>query len=106
LLSDTAASAVDILKTYTTDRIAQQRAQRQFEAIGEKVGESLLPIFEMEGAKLDEGARTAVALAVADILNAATSEVLAQHNLDPVNLAKYLLDLHPARSHHFSDDEA
>jgi len=68
-------------------------------------GESLLPIFEIEGARLDEGARTAVARAVADALNAATSEVLAQHNLEPVNLAKYLLGLHPARSHHFSDDE-
>ncbi len=59
---DTTSTIVDMLKAKTTDRVAQQRAQRQFETIGEKVGESLLPIFEVFS-DLDEGSRIAVALA-------------------------------------------
>ncbi len=105
LISDAADSALDILKAHTSDRIAQQRAKRQFESIGEKVGENLLPVFEMEGAKLDEGTRTAIALAAADTLNAATSEVLARRNLQPIEVARYLLNKHPSASYHFSDAE-
>ena len=44
-IPDTASSIVDVLKTRTADRLVQRRAERQFEAIGEKVGESLLPLF-------------------------------------------------------------
>ena len=105
LISDAADSALDILKAHTSDRIAQQRAKRQFESIGEKVGESLLPVFEMEGAKLDEGTRTAIAQAAADTLNTATSEVLARRNLQPIEVAHYLLNKHPSASYHFSDAE-
>ena len=53
--SDVTSSLVDILKLKTTDAIAQRRAQRQFEEIGENVAESLLPVFE--GTSLDEGSR-------------------------------------------------
>jgi hypothetical protein len=52
-ISDTASGIVDVLKTRTADRIALQRARQQFVTIGEKVGENLLPIFEVEGARLD-----------------------------------------------------
>ena len=39
---------------------------------------------------LDESTRTAVALAVAKTLYTATSEVLAQHNFEPAEIAKLL----------------
>jgi ketopantoate reductase len=67
--SDIASSLMDLLKSKTADVIAQRRASRHFEEIGEKVAESLLPVFEMEGAHLDESSCTAVALAVAETLN-------------------------------------
>ncbi|HEU5229140.1 MAG TPA: NACHT domain-containing protein, partial [Ktedonobacteraceae bacterium] len=105
LISDAAASVIDILKAQTSDKIAQQRANRQFESIGEKVGESLLPVFEQEGAKFDEETRTAIALAAAETLNAATSEVLARRNLQPIEVARYLLNAYPPASYHFSDAE-
>ena len=38
-------SIIDILKSSLTDVRSQQRAKRQFEEIGEKVAESLLPVF-------------------------------------------------------------
>jgi hypothetical protein len=105
LVSDAASSAADVLKGRLSDRLAQRRARQQFETIGEKVGESLLPLFEMDGAGLDEQSRTAVAMAVADTLNTATSELLARHDLEPVEIARQLLTDHPARSYHFSDTE-
>jgi len=76
-----------------------------FETIGEKVGESLWPLFEMDRAALDEGSRTAVAMAVAETLNTATSALLARHALEPVEIARQLLADHPARSYHFSETE-
>lgn len=101
--SDAASSLSDMLMGRVTDRLAQQRARRQFETIGEKVGESLLPLFALEGAVLDDGSRTAVALAVMQALNAATSTLLARHNLEPIEIARQLLRDHPVR--HFSDAE-
>src|SRR6266567_1557144 len=101
LISDTASSAADVL----SERLAQQRARQQFETIGEKVGESLWPLFEMDGASLDEGSRTAIALAVADTLNTATSALLVRNDLEPVEIAHQLLIDHPACSYHFSEIE-
>src|SRR5437879_3646243 len=66
---DISSSLIDLLKSRTSDALAQRRGQRQFDTIGEKVGESLLPLFEIEGAHLDEGSRTAVAFAVAEAFN-------------------------------------
>ena len=103
--SDASASILDVLKSYTSDKIAQKRAQRQFEIIGEKVGESLIPLFEIDGASLDDGSRTAIVLAAVETLSATTSVILAQQNLEPSNLAKYLLNVHPAEMYHFSETE-
>ena len=104
-VTDTAIGIVDVLKSRTGDRIVLRQAQRQFETIGERVGESLLPIFEMEDAMLDEGTRTSIALAVAETLNAATSEVIAKQNFEPIEIAKQLLRTHPAESYSFSEIE-
>jgi len=104
---DIASSLIDLFKARTSDALAQQRGRRQFEAIGEKVGESLLPLFEIEGARLDEGSRTAVALAVAEAFNKTklTSALLAQHNLEPTELARHVLAAHPTATDLFSTAE-
>ena len=60
IASDASSSILEILKSYTTDKISQWKGQHQFEAIGVKIGESLLPLFEIEGARLDESSRIAV----------------------------------------------
>jgi hypothetical protein len=105
--SDIASSLVDLLKSKTTDVIAQRRASRRFEEIGEKVAESLLPVFEMEGAHLDESSCTAVALALAEALNKSPidAELLAMRDLDPTKLMGYLLECHPSATQHFSAAE-
>lgn len=104
ILSDAATSILDVLKARTTDRLAQQRGERLFREIGEKVGENLLIVFEAEGAKLDEGSRTSVALAVMETLDKVSSAVLVQYQLEPSKLAKYLLK-HPVATQGFNEAE-
>ena len=69
--SDLGSSLIDLVKLKCSDAIAQHRGERQFEVIGEKIAESLLPVFEIEGAKLNENGRKAVALMTAKTLNSA-----------------------------------
>jgi len=102
---DTTSSLVDFLTSKTKDVIAQQRGRRQFEEIGERAAESLLPLFEE--ARLEESDRVAVALAVAETLDKAQidPELLAQRDLDPSELGQYLLDSRPEATRDFSEAE-
>jgi hypothetical protein len=104
LAQDTSSSLVDIFKAWTSDKVAQRRGERQFETIGEKVAESLLPLFEIEGARLDENGRNAVALAVVEAFNRAklTNELLAERNLEPIMLAKHIVTTNPGATRDFS----
>src|SRR5712692_5646123 len=104
---DIASSLIDLFKSRTSDALAQRSGKRQFEAIGDKVSAHLLPLFEIEGARLDESSRTAVAIAVAEAFNTTqlTSALLAQHNLEPTELARYVLAAHPTATDLFSAAE-
>lgn len=104
---DLAADLIDIFKDRTSDVLAQRKGARQFEAIGDKVAESLKPVFESEGRDMDEAGRTAVAIAVAETLNNATIEpkLLAKYNLEPKRLAGYLLNSYPDAIKPFSASE-
>ena len=70
------------------------------------MGQGLLPVFQIEGAGLEENDYRAVAHASIDTLNAATAKVLAQQDLDPVSLANYLLTAFPPESYHFGEAES
>src|SRR5207245_571142 len=87
IASDASSSILELLKSYTNDKITQWKGQHQFEAIGVKIGESLLPLFEIEGARLDESSHIAVALAVADTFKKAriSSKLLVERNLEPTS---------------------
>lgn len=104
IASGASSTVVDAIKTLTKDRINQHRAQKQLEEIGMKVGESLLPIFERDGAHLDDGSRTAIALAVAETLNTLSGKILAEKNLDSGEIAQFLYK-HPKGIEHFNDTE-
>ena len=62
-------SIFDIICSRTDDILAQRRATRQFEAIGENIAVSLVPFFEAEGEKLNENGKEAVAIAIAETLD-------------------------------------
>jgi NACHT domain/Leucine Rich repeats (2 copies)/Leucine Rich repeat len=104
---DVSSTIVDVLKSKTSDVLAQRRGQRQFDTIGEKIGESLLPLFESEGSQLDEGSRIAIAHEVAAAFNTSrlSSELLAKRNLDPTELARQVLATHSIAGQPFSDTE-
>ncbi len=101
------SSVVDLLKSRTSDVLAQRRGRRQFVTIGEKVAENLLPLFEIEGARLKGSSRTAVAHAVATAFDNSrfSSELLVKRNLEPTKLAKYILDAYPTATQHFDATE-
>src|SRR5260370_12488149 len=102
---DISSSLIDLLKSRTSDALAQRRVQRQFDTIGEKVGESLLPLFEIESARLDEASLTAVALAVADAFDKVklSSRWLVNLNLEPTKLPKQDLTTNLTGIQHYSE---
>jgi Leucine-rich repeat (LRR) protein len=105
---DVSSSLIDLLKTKTSDLFAQRKGERQFAEIGDKIGEALLPLFEAEGAHLDEGERNAVAQAVAETLNKSklSSELLAERNLQPAQLVQHMLSVHPITTYYFGEAAA
>ncbi len=105
--SDTSASLLDLLKSQTSDKVAQRSGQVQFELIGKKITENILPIFETQGAGLDEGTRTAIAHEVAKTFNKSkiSSKLLIEQNLEPMRLAKYLIDSNYSGTRLFSELE-
>src|SRR5260221_6115927 len=103
--SDIASNVIDILRSKTSDMLAQRRGNRQFEIIGEKVGENLLPLFEYEGAHLDEGERIAVAYAVASTFNQSTlsTEIIVKRNLEPAELSEHIFAVYPTATGDFTE---
>lgn len=96
---------LDMLKFKGADVLAQQRGRRQFEEIGEKVVENLLPAFDES--TLNEGSKVAVSVAVAETIDQTnvTSAVIANNNLDPSELTNHFLDLNPNATNNFSNEE-
>lgn len=104
---DLSADLIDLLKDRTEDVFVQRNGIRQFEAIGDKVAASLLTIFEAESRNLDENGQAAVTSAVFQTLNYVKIDptLLAKRNLDPNQLAKYLLSSTQDGVRHFSASE-
>src|SRR5690349_3951639 len=107
IATDISSSFVDIIKLKTNDVIAQQKAKRQFEEIGEKVAGELWPMLEADGLNLDEGSKTSVILAVADTLACTRldSQILLEKDLEPSLLANHLMESLPERTRDFSATE-
>jgi len=99
----TFSSVSDIAKTQTSDMRSQRQAVRQFEAIGEKVGESLLPLFTSSETSLTEDDKVDVALAVKSTLDNITGEILTQNYLSPSNLTRALLTAYPSTKYTFDE---
>src|SRR5258708_1485268 len=107
IASDLTSSLIDLVKEKTSDFLTQTRTVRQFEAIGERVAESLLTVFEAEGVNIPENGRTAVAIAVAETLDKAGIDpaILAEKNLEPRLLAEHLFAVSPTATRDFSAAE-
>lgn len=92
IASDVSITLVDIIKTKVSSVMTQQATKRQFEEIGQRVGRELTIYFKKEAPEMDDGSRTAVALAVANTLNTVplTSDIIMRTDLDPAILSNHL----------------
>jgi hypothetical protein len=107
LAADVSSSLIDLIGTKTTSALARQRAQRQFEQIGERIAENLLPILEIEGAEISESSRRAVVFAAADAIQQTkiTAKLLVTQNLDPRILGKAITKAGPPEVSYLSAQE-
>ncbi|HYO48534.1 MAG TPA: hypothetical protein VEW94_01685, partial [Chloroflexia bacterium] len=107
IAADVSSSIIDLIKTKTSDVLAQQHGDLEFRRIGIEVATSLQQMFEVEGAHLDEGSRTTVAEAVAETLDQARLDVaaLAEYDFEPERLTQHLLIFQPANFNMFSESE-
>jgi len=94
---DISSSLIDLVGSKTSDTLAQRKGNRQFEDIGDKISENVLPLLKSENVQLDEGERRAVAIAVAETLNKSrlSTELLLKQNLQPTLLEQYLDAVNP-----------
>jgi hypothetical protein len=97
---------VDLLKSKSTDVFAARNGARQFESIGDKISQSLMPLFQAE-TDLDDAERTSVALAAVETIKESniSSSLLASLNLEPVELTKFLLVSKSEKTRDFSQTE-
>src|SRR5690348_11771423 len=88
--SNTAFSIDDPIGSRIEGRISQQKMRRQFEGIGERIGESLLPVFRSGDVSLDEDSRKSVAWAAAEAFRRFPMSQIVQNKrgLDPQKISQ------------------
>jgi hypothetical protein len=69
IIAEASTSIVDIFAKVGLDFAASRRLNREFDEIADKVADNLAPFFAAEGAQLDEGDKTAVAIALGDAIS-------------------------------------
>jgi hypothetical protein len=100
-------SITDLICTQTEDAFAQKKAERQFQEIGDRVAQGLVPLFESDGASLEENSKSAVAFAVSETLEKTpiTAQFILDRKLDPIELANHLLKARPGATVGLSEPE-
>lgn len=98
-------SMFELLKTHTNDYLAARKVSRQFETIADRVGESLIPIFESYDLK--EESLECVATEAAETITSGkiTAKLLAEISYNHTKLYDYLINLDTQKSSLLSSDE-
>jgi hypothetical protein len=106
-LESVGESITDLICSQTKDAFAQKKAERQFQEIGDRIAQSLVPLFESDGAHLEENGKSAVALAVSETLEKTpiTAQFILDRKLDPIEFAKHLLKARPGATIGLSEPE-
>ncbi|MEO0373260.1 MAG: hypothetical protein AAF329_01275, partial [Cyanobacteria bacterium P01_A01_bin.17] len=105
LLESAASSSVDLLKSKTTDVLSARKAAREFDTLGDRIAESLEPIFR--NCNLQKNSYDAVANEAASAISDAqiSSKLLAELNYNPVKLLEHIKKQHPNGDKYFSEAE-
>lgn len=107
IASAASAGIAEFLKKKIQDVRASRAGQRQFDRIAERVAESLVELFRLEGVSLDEGGLRAVIDAAAETIDSAplSAEILHAHDLDPARLRTHYLSRNPRATRDFNEAE-
>jgi hypothetical protein len=102
-----AGTVITLFKADNDGIVAERKATRAIDEMGERIAESLASTFEAKGKTLIEGSREAVAVAVSDCIAAAhfSPDVLADIDLSPSRVLHRLQVLGSERSQQFNDAE-
>ncbi|WBW98838.1 NACHT N-terminal Helical domain 1-containing protein [Oceanirhabdus sp. W0125-5] len=105
ILNSTSNNIMDILKTKTDDFISARKVSREFENIADKVGASLIPVFEVY--RLEQISMEAVAIAVSNTIFDAhiSAKLLAELSYNHKRLNDYILSVKKKRDRDFSEPE-
>jgi hypothetical protein len=107
LAASAGSSVIDLLTANTRDPRDQTRGALLIEQIRMRVADSILAVFRAEGSRLDNSSQEAVALAVADTLDASSISAagLANLDFDQSKLTKSLLASGRKYTRDFSEAE-
>lgn len=105
VIEEIGTSIFDILKHKSNDYLAARKVSRQFEDIADKVGKSLLPVFESY--ELEENSLECIATEVGKTIssNKITAKLLAELSYNHTKLYEHLLNTNIQRSRELSDVE-
>jgi len=100
---DIGNSLIDISRPYISEQLNQRKAKRQFEDLGDKVAQKIIPLFEHEATNISvEAVIYEVALALE---NNVSAKAVVECGLDPKLLSKAFKDSHVFPVKNFSRSE-
>ncbi len=97
LIADAISDIINVFRNKTEDFFAQKQGAYEFAQIGDKVVQSLLPIFEAESSYLTEDNIFVATLAISNTLNSAgiNAQLLAENDLSPALLYNHFITSDP-----------
>lgn len=98
---------LDLVRDQFGDRLTTRPDQPQIDQIAQQVAQKLLPLFAQESRHLDDAARSAILLAVAQTLVGSNidADLLLQQRLDPARRVNMLIEKQPTHTAGLSTDE-
>ena len=107
LSGNLAATLSQIFEIKLTGVINQRRTARQFEAIAERIAETLNPLLEIEFRSIDEASRQSVIHAVDELLQKTPldGKLLLSYDLNPTRLERHFSQQRLSYIQHYSSNE-
>jgi len=96
---------VDVVKSIVPDTMDQRSAERQLQSIADRIANDMVPVFERSG--LSENRQSDIAAEAQTTIDQAkiNPELLLKQDLEPIELAKFLIDSRPIANVGFSKFE-
>src|SRR3954471_11057336 len=96
---------MEIAASKITDNIAKKEAQRQFDGLGDRICERLMPLFESEGRRKGVSVEAVAHELGITLEGRISAEFFLTRDLDPVELEAALRQARPLPKGQYSSDE-